>query len=300
MQVLIAGGSGFLGRALSARLLEDGTDVTWLSQSRDRRAPGGIRVRGYDSLAPDDHYDAVLNLAGAGIADRRWSDRRKQDLFESRLLPTRALVEWMRRCEQRPRVLLSGSAVGWYGAQGDAALTEESAPSDEFVHALCASWEAVAMEAVALDVPVVLLRTGVVLDLGGGMLKRLLAPFRLGLGGRLGQGRQVLSWIVREDWVEAVRTLAHGHLNGADDALVGPVNLTAPEPASNAEFTRALAGALRRPAPFPVPAPVLRLALGEMSTLLLDGQRVLPARLERAGFRFRHPQLRPALQALLH
>ena len=299
MRILVSGGSGFLGRALSARLQEDGADVTWLSRSPSRPAPEGIRVIGYDALAPGDRFDAVVNLAGAGIAERRWSDRRKEVLCESRLGPTRTLLQWMRRCERRPRVLLSGSAVGWYGARDDTPLTEDSPAHEDFSHAMCEAWEAAAMEAVALGVPVLLLRTGIALHPGGGMLRRLLLPFKLGLGGRLGDGNQVLSWVAREDWVEAVRVLLRRHLDGAGDALVGPVNLTSPEPVSNAGFTRALGRALRRPTVFAVPAPVLKLALGEMSTLLLDGQRVLPRRLRESGFEFRHPGLAPYLESVL-
>lgn len=297
MRILISGGSGFLGRALSARLRQDDASVTWLSRDPSRRAPDGVRVLGYDALAPGDRFDAVVNLAGAGIAERRWSDRRKDLLCESRLGPTRTLVQWMRRCEQRPRVLLSGSAVGWYGARDDTPLTEDSAAHDDFSHAMCEAWETAAMEAVALGVPVLLLRTGIALHPDGGMLKRLLLPFRFGLGGRLGDGHQALSWVARADWVEAVRALLLRHLDGAEDAPVGPVNLTAPEPVSNAGFTRALGRALRRPTVFAVPAPVLKLALGEMSTLLLDGQRVLPRRLQQAGFLFRHPGLETYLQS---
>lgn len=299
MRILVSGGSGFLGTALSARLQGEGAEVSWLSRRPSRRAPHGIRVLAYDALAADDRFDAVVNLAGADIAGRRWSGRRQQVLCDSRLEPTRSLVHWMRRCRERPKVLLSGSAVGWYGAQGDRVLTEESPARDGFAHELCNAWESAAMEAVALGVPVLLLRTGIVLHPDGGMLKRLLPLFRLGLGGRLGDGRQMLSWVSRDDWVEAVRCLVVAHLQGAADAPVGPVNLTAPEPASNAAFTRALGDALRRPAVFAVPAPVLRLALGEMSTLLLEGQRVIPERLLRSAFPFRHPQLGPYLQATL-
>lgn len=299
MRILISGGSGFLGRALTARLREDGADVAWLSRDASRQAPDGVRVFGYDALGPGDRFDAVVNLAGAGIADKRWSDRRKKLLFESRLGPTRALIEWMRRSEHRPRVLLSGSAVGWYGAQGDTPLDEGSVAADDFSHSLCEAWESAAMEAVSLEVPVLLLRTGIPLHPDGGMLKRLLLPFRMGLGGRLGDGRQVLSWVARRDWVEAVRSLMLQHLEGSGGAPVGPVNLTAPQPVSNEAFTRALAGALRRPVVFAVPRPLLRLALGEMSTLLLEGQRVLPKRLEQAGFEFQHPQLAPYLECAL-
>lgn len=299
MRILISGGSGFLGRALTARLREDGARVAWLSRDAARRAPDGVRVLGYEQLAPEDRFDAVVNLAGAGIAEKRWSYRRKKLLFESRLGPTRTLIEWMRRSRERPRVLLSGSAVGWYGAQGDAPLDEGSAPADDFPHSLCEAWESAAMEAVSLEIPVLLLRTGIALHPDGGMLGRLLLPFRMGLGGRLGDGSQVLSWVARRDWVEAVRRLLLQHLEGSGGAAVGPVNVTAPEPVTNLQFTRALAGALRRPAVFTVPSPLLRLALGEMSTLLLEGQRVLPKRLQQGGFEFGHPRLAPYLESVL-
>lgn len=297
MRVLISGGSGFLGRALTARLRGDGAQVAWASRDPSRQAPEGVEVLAYDRLRPEDRFDAVVNLAGAGIAEKRWSYRRKKLLIQSRLGPTRALVEWMRRGRERPRVLLSGSAVGWYGAQGDTPLTEGSGAAEDFSHSLCEAWESAAMEAVSLEVPVLLLRTGIALHPDGGMLKRLLLPFRLGLGGRLGDGTQVLSWVSRRDWVEAVRWLLLRHLEGSGPAPVGPVNLTAPGPVTNAEFTRALANALHRPAVFAVPAPLLRLGLGEMSTLLLEGQRVLPERLQQAGFGFRHPRLAPYLES---
>ncbi|WP_149195533.1 TIGR01777 family oxidoreductase [Luteimonas suaedae] len=301
MRVLIAGGSGFLGSALSERLVHDGAAVTWLSRTPGKtRAPDAIEVRGYDALAPEDAWDAVVNLAGAGITDRRWSEARKRELIDSRLGPTRTLLDWMRTCIDKPRVLLSGSAVGWYGDRGDTPLTESSDFHDEFAHRLCAQWEAAALEAEAMDVPVVLLRTGIVLHPDGGMLKRLLPPFRLGLGGRLGDGTQVLSWIAREDWVKAVRFLIGLHLD--DAASAGPrgvFNLTAPAPVTNAEFTAALAHAVGKSVFLPVPAPALKLGFGEMSTLLLDGQRVLPKRLAEAGFEFRHPQLAPYLRSLL-
>lgn len=299
MHILMTGGSGFLGRALSEALARRGARTTWLSRKSGAvHAPAGVEVRGYDSLRADDAFDVVVNLAGAGIADRRWGDRRKQVLFDSRLEPTRRVIDWMRRAKVRPELLLSGSAVGWYGRQSpDAApLDEGAAPHDEFVHALCAQWESAALEAVSLGVPVVLLRTGVVLDPAAGMLRRLLPSFRLGLGARLGHGQQGLSWISRDDWVGAVLAIVDQHAGRSATALAGPVNLTAPEPVSNAEFTRTLAGAMHRPGGLWLPARVLRLAFGEMATLLLDGQRVLPGRLSACGYRFRHPSLTTLLR----
>lgn len=298
MRILISGGSGFIGSALTAHLQRDGADVTWLSRRASTPAPDGVEVRTYSQLWADDRFDAVVNLAGAGIADRRWSDARKQQLQDSRLIPTRVVTDWIRSAQAPPKVLLSGSAIGWYGAQGDAPLDETSAPHDEFQHRLCADWEQAAC-AVEDRVPVVLLRTGVVLHPAGGMLQRLRMPFQLGLGARLGDGRQVLSWIAREDWVDAAVSLLRAHLDGAADAPTGAFNLTAPEPVANARFTRALADALRRPALLAVPAKALELGLGEMATLLVDGQCVLPARLQQRGHAFAWPQLEPYLDSVL-
>ncbi|MEN4903816.1 TIGR01777 family oxidoreductase [Luteimonas sp. TWI1416] len=298
MHILITGGSGFLGSALTRALQRDGARVTWLSRRASTPAPDGVEVRDYAALWSDDRFDAVVNLAGAGIAERRWSAARKQALRDSRLIPTRVLVDWIGSAHVPPKVLLSGSAVGWYGAQGDLPLDEDSAPHDEFQHRLCEDWE-IAARAAEDRVPVVRLRTGVVLHPDGGMLQRLLPPFRLGLGARLGDGRQMLSWIAREDWVSAVRALLQAHLRGEPQAPVGVFNLTAPEPVDNTGFTRALADALRRPVLLAVPARALALGLGEMATLLVDGQRVLPARLLASGFEFAWPRLAPYLDAEL-
>jgi len=298
MRILITGGSGFIGSALTAHLQRDGAQVTWLSRRASTPSPEGVEVRDYASLWADDRFDAVVNLAGAGIADSRWSASRKQTLRDSRLIPTRVLTEWIRSAHTPPKVLLSGSAIGWYGAQGDAPLDEDSAPHDEFQHRLCAEWEDAA-RAAEERVPVLRLRTGVVLHPEGGMLQQLRLPFRLGLGARLGDGRQVLSWIAREDWIGATVSLLRAHLEGAADAPTGAFNLTAPEPVANARFTRALADALRRPALLAVPAKALELGLGEMATLLVEGQCVLPARLQQRGHAFAWPQLEPYLESVL-
>jgi len=298
MRILITGGSGFIGSALTAHLQRDGAQVTWLSRRASTPSPEGVEVRDYASLWADDRFDAVVNLAGAGIADSRWSASRKQTLRDSRLIPTRVLTEWIRSAHTPPKVLLSGSAIGWYGAQGDVPLDEDSAPHDEFQHRLCAEWEDAA-RAAEERVPVLRLRTGVVLHPDGGMLQRLRLPFRLGLGARLGDGRQVLSWIAREDWIGAAVSLLRAHLEGAAYAPTGAFNLTAPEPVGNTRFTRALADALRRPALLAVPAKALELGLGEMATLLVDGQCVLPARLQQRGHAFAWPQLEPYLESVL-
>lgn len=290
MNILIAGGSGFLGQALTQTLVDQHHHVTILTRDPSKVAHHAqVQAKRLTDLAVHDQYDVVINLTGAGIADGRWTAARKAELLESRLHTTKALVRWMHQVEQRPQVFLSGSAIGWYGAQGDLILTEHRRPHDEFVHQLCAQWEQAALEAQTLSIRTVLLRTGVVLHPSGGMLKRVLLPFKLGLGGRLGDGQQWMSWISREDWIRAVIFLIeHSSLQGA-------FNLTAPTPVTNQGFTTQFAQALGRPAFFPAPAWVLKLLLGEMSGLLLDSQRVLPKRLEDAGFVFKHPTLEEVL-----
>lgn len=296
MNILITGGSGFLGRALSDALhREEHARITWLTRTPQQNAPAHVRLLGYDALPRcAEQFDVLINLAGAGIAERRWTVTRKVALYASRLTPTQSLLDWIATAPAKPRLLISGSATGWYGAQGDDALTEaDTRFTDDFPHQLCDRWEQLARQAEAHGVPVAIVRTGIVLDPAGGILARLRLPFRLGLGGRLGSGRQYMSWISRHDWVRAVRHILHQ----PDTAHRPLYNLTAPHPVRNAAFTRTLADALHRPARLPAPAFALRLALGELATLLLDGQNVLPAALNETGFRFEHPQLADALAA---
>lgn len=293
MHILVTGGTGFVGRALVPALLQAGHDLTLLTRhpERHRHLPAARvdLVTRLDDLARDRPVDAVINLAGEGIADRPWTAARKAVLYDSRVTLTRQLVQWLASRPAPPRVMVSGSAVGWYGDQGDAPLTEESGFHPEYTHELCAAWEEAARGVEALGTRLCLIRTGVVLGRDGGMLARLLPVFRLGLGGRVGNGRQWLSWIGRADLVALILWLLR------DDAPAGVFNATAPEPVTNAAFTRALAAALGRPAWLPVPAPALRLAMGEMSGLLLGGQKVVPARLEALGFAFATPTLAACL-----
>lgn len=301
MHLLITGATGTLGRPLCAELLRRGVRLTVLSrQSPERvRARCGAAVEVWADLSawtPDRAVDAVINLAGEPIADRRWSAARKAALRASRIALTEQLLQRMAAARSKPAVLLSGSAVGYYGDGGDRVFgdTDERAPpADDFAARLCADWEAAALQAEALGVRVVLLRTGLVLSREGGLLARMKLPFSLGLGARLGDGRQWMSWIHADDWQAlALRLL--------DDAQArGAYNLTAPEPVTNAGFTAALAAALHRPAVFAAPAWGLKLALGEMAPLLLGGQRVRPERALAAGFTFRHPTLDGALRDLL-
>ncbi|MEC7120131.1 MAG: TIGR01777 family oxidoreductase [Pseudomonadota bacterium] len=290
MRYLITGGSGFLGTALSQALIDQGHRVAITSRDPEHcDVPKGVQARHLDRLSPTDYFDVVINLAGLPIADQRWSDERKYELRRSRLDTTQALMDWLQAVIQKPQVLISGSAIGFYGAQGETELTEKSAPQHEFVHQLCEDWEERAKIAADLNIRTVLLRTGIVLHPAGGMLKRVLKPFKLGLGGRLGNGQQWMSWISLEDWVRAVLFLIeHSEARGA-------FNLVAPNPVRNLSFTQQLSQTLKRPTLMPLPAWLLQLVFGEMSGLLLDSQRVLPERLLGLGFEFKHPTLQGAL-----
>ncbi|MEX0739620.1 MAG: TIGR01777 family oxidoreductase [Pseudohongiella sp.] len=298
MRILMTGGTGFIGTHLVAELLSAKHELTVLVRdyARGRLLLGSTPelVRSLDEIEHDRHFDAVINLAGAGIADKRWTRARKRLLLNSRLQTTTALVQLFQRLQQPPAVFLSASAVGFYGAHGPEPLTETSPVHDEFSHQLCRRWEEEARKAEVLHIRVCVLRLGVVLGSGGGMLGKLLPMFRLGLGGRIGDGEQMLSWIHRADVIAAIQFLL------AKDTESGVFNLTAPAAVTNREFTRELAAVVKRPAFLPLPAPVVQLMFGEMGDrLLLHGQNVIPARLQAAGFEFRYPDLRPALSACL-
>lgn len=293
MRHLITGGSGFIGQALSHALTGDGHDVVVLTRNAGRaraRLPEAVVL--VENLSEVGDVDVVVNLAGESLAAARWTDARKQAIRESRIGTTRRLVDWMAARERRPRVLVSGSAIGWYGARGDEELGEDAAPGDDFAAHLCRDWEAEADKASMLGVRVCRMRTGIVLDAGGGALGKMLLPFRLGLGGKLGDGKQWMSWITRKDAVCVIRWLIK------TEAAQGAYNATAPAPLINADFARALGAALHRPALLPAPAFALRLMLGEMADLLLTGQRVMPQRALAQGFRFRYPDLSAALAAI--
>jgi uncharacterized protein (TIGR01777 family) len=234
----------------------------------------------------------VVNLAGAGIADARWTGARKKILRDSRILATRSLVNAIHSAARPPAVLVSSSGIGYYGDRGSELVTEDTPHGRDFLADLCVDWEREA-EAASNATRVALLRNGLVLHPSGGALGKMLLPFRFGLGGRLGPGTQYLPWVHLDDWLGLTTTLI-----ATADAR-GPFNITAPTPASNAEFTRALGAALRRPAILPVPATALRIALGELADTLLTGQRAIPHRAERMGFTFRFRGIEPALLDLL-
>ena len=297
MRVAITGSSGLIGSALAEALQGDGNEVVRLVR-RSPRGPGEIAWNPMDpggglDAAALDGLDAVVHLSGAPIAGRPWTKARKAELRSSRIQSTKTLVAALGKAATPPPVLLSGSAVGWYGDTG-AHEVDESAPAGTgFLASLVRDWEAAARPASQAGLRVVNLRTGVVLSRRGGMLGPLAPLFRFGLGARIGPGTQFISWVSLTDHVAAVRFL----LDHAD--VEGPVNLTAPVPATNAEFTADLARVLRRPAILRVPAPVLRAGLGELSGELLDSKRVVPRRLQEAGFAFRYPGITGALAAAL-
>lgn len=293
MRILITGGSGFIGRALSAALTARGDEVVILSRTPERMvtAPGIAAVATLEQIKGP--VNAVVNLAGAPIVEQRWTDARKEVLRHSRIGLTGKLVAWMRQQPQPPEVLVSGSAVGYYGSHGDEVLDETGEPAPGFAHELCRDWEQAALEAGAFGVRVCLIRTGVVLGPGGGALAKMLPAFRLGLGGPIGHGQQWMSWIHLEDEVGAILYLLD------NPSLHGPFNLTAPEPVTNEVFSDTLGRMLNRPALMRVPTVMMRLMLGEASELLLEGQRVIPEYLYTAGYQFRHPGFEEALQQVL-
>ena len=297
MRILLTGGTGLIGQALCQHWQRQGHELwVWSRDPRkvQRLCSGARSVQRLEELSAAQPFDAVVNLAGAPIADRPWTAPRRDLLWRSRVELTRQLVDWMGQQPTAPRVLLSASAIGWYGDQGDTPLTEASPPGGkDFGSTLCMAWEQEAERASTHGVRVACLRIAPVLAAQGGMLARLLLPFWLGLGGRLGSGQQWMPWIHLDDQVALMDHLLH------NDACSGPYNACAPEAVRNTEFTQTLARTLGRPAVLPAPAWVLRLALGEMSVLLLGGQRLAPRRTQGAGFAWRHPQLASALAQLL-
>jgi len=294
MHYLITGGTGFIGSAFVASLEADGHAVTVLSR-RPRPPAGGRRyIASLDALDREAAFDAVINLAGASLADRRWTRAYKAELLASRLDTTRALVALIERLSHRPATLLSASAIGYYGHHGDEPLDEDGPVVPGFAQSLCRRWEEQALAAQPLGTRVCLLRFGVVLDAGGGAFEQMARPFRFGVANWLGSGRQWLSWVHRRDVIRALRVLLDS------PELEGPINVTAPEPVTSRGFCDVMKRHRRTLVTAPVPAPVLRLLVGEMAgELLLAGQRVLPARLQAAGFTFDYPDLDGALSDIL-
>jgi len=295
MKVVVTGGTGFLGEPLVEALRRDAHDVVVLTRSSPR-GPGDIQWRPSDAgggwVRAFEGAGAVINLAGEPIAAGRWTAVRKRAIRESRVEATRAVVAALRQAGTQDVALLSGSAIGYYGATGDEPLDEYAPAGTDFLGSVCRDWEREARAAEA-TARVVLLRTGLVLAAGGGALQQLALPFHFFAGGPLGSGSQVMSWIHRDDWIAMVRWAL------ANSSVSGPVNMTAPQPVTNREMADAIGRALRRPSILPAPAFALRLALGEMAdAMILNGQRVLPALAQSRGFKFRYETIDDALGAI--
>ena len=299
--VVMGGGTGLIGRALAARLLETGKSVVVLSRRPEAATnlPVGVEVAGWDgkseaALAPVlSEVDAFVHLAGENIGAGRWTEDRKRRIRSSRVESTTALARAFEQCPSRPRVLLQGSAVGFYGARGNEPLAEDAPVGDDFLAGVCRDWEAAGAAVAAAGVRRVIARTGVVLAAAEGALPKMLLPFKLFAGGPVGSGNQVVSWIHLADEVGALAHLLE------DEGAQGVFNLAAPHAVSSRELARAIGKVMHRPSWVPTPGFALRLALGEMATLVLTGQRAVPARLQERGYEFRFPQVEAALRELL-
>lgn len=297
MNILITGGTGFIGRHLCRALSRDGQSITVLSrrpaQVSEICGDSCVGIASLESIGESDHFDAIINLSGESIAAKHWTQRRKAVLRESRIGVTAELLAMVQRGSTKPSVFISGSAVGYYGNQGDRILVENSLPNDDFGHRLCADWENEALKAASFGLRTCVIRTGLVIGRNGGFLQTMLLPFRFGLGGPIATGRQWMSWIHLNDLIDMIRFLLD------HPTLHGIFNATAPEPVSNREFCKTLAAVLRRPAFLTLPEFVLNILLGERSSLLTEGQRVLPVRIQDAGFEFQFTRLEDALRDVL-
>jgi len=291
MQLLITGGTGFIGSVLCSRLLEDQHDITVLSRQPDAVKAPLKGISELEQLASDATFDIVINLAGEPIADKRWSDKQKQRIINSRLDITQNLIHYFKTTLHKPKVFISGSAIGYYGIGETDDYVDESAQGDEsFSSQLCQQWESTALQAQALGIRTCLLRTGIVLGKGGGALSKMLPPFKLGLGGRMGQGKHWMPWVHIDDLVGIILyCIRHDDLSGA-------INGTSPNPTTNLSYTKTLGKALNRPTIFPMPALVIKLLMGQMGEeLLLAGKKILPVKALKAGYKFKYQELEDAL-----
>ena len=301
MRILITGGSGLIGQALADDLAGKGNDVIILSRQPERifGSPTGVHAakwdgytaEGWQSLA--NSADAIVNLAGENLTSGRWTDKRKRAILQSRLNAGQAVVQAVKAVTCKPRVVIQASGIGYYGPCGNKEITEETPAGHDFLARLATEWESSTASLEALGVRQAVIRTGVVLSTEGGALPRMLLPFHFFVGGRLGSGQQWFPWIHIADEVGAIRFIIE------NEVASGPFNLTAPFPLTNAEFIRLLGKHLRRPSFMPTPGFALRLFFGEMATVLLEGQRAIPERLQQLGFTFQFPEAGPALTDLL-
>ena len=297
MKITISGASGFIGRRLLKNLSSEGHTLQVLSRHAGTNMPANVKVFAWDPAKaepPGDalrDVDAVIHLAGEPVA-QRWNEQTKQRIRDSRVMGTRNLVQAMAKLRQPPAALICASAIGYYGSRGDETLTEESASGIGYLAEVCREWEAEAKKAEGLGMRVARVRTGVVLDGRGGALQKMLPPFRMGIGGKIGSGKQWMSWIHLEDLTGIYRF-------ALETRVAGALNGVAPYPVTNAEFTKVLASTLHRPAIFPVPEFALNVMFGEMAEVVLASQKVVPTATEEAGYRFKYPQLAGALADVL-
>ncbi|HEY1231984.1 MAG TPA: TIGR01777 family oxidoreductase [Candidatus Binatia bacterium] len=298
MRLVVTGATGFIGTALTRRLLQQGHELTLFTRGSPPDASTGSKkwlhwtpgtLRGWDAAL--EGADGVINLAGEPIAAKKWTSAQRRRIEKSRIDATYSLVQACAKARQKPKVFISASAVGYYGPRNDELITEESSAGNDFLGQLCSAWEAEAFKATELGIRVVCPRIGIVLGPGGGALRKMAGPFKYFVGGTLGTGKQWMSWIHLEDVVGLINRFLD------DGAIQGAVNTTAPNPVRNHDFCAALAKVLNRPCWARVPAFALKLALGDLADMLLTGQRVIPTAAEKFGYRFRYRDLEPALQA---
>ena len=295
MNILIAGGTGFIGTALCAYLLKKGHDVVVKTRNTQSVSANIKAISDLSQITADQTFDAVINLAGEPIANKRWSASQVRKILESRLQTTEELIEFFKASKHKPAVFISSSAIGYYGTDTtDDEINEEGSGDLSFSSTLCAKWEASALQAETLGIRTCVLRTGIVLGKGGGALAKMLPPFKLGLGGKIGTGKQWMSWIHLSDMVAIIDYCIH------QEDLRGAINCTAPKPVTNHDFTKALGGAIHRPTVFNMPAIAIKVLMGKMGQeLLLAGKKVVPARLQASGFKFDYQQIDAALAEVL-
>jgi hypothetical protein len=306
MRVIVTGGTGLIGRHLAASLIADGHEAIILSRNPAyaKDIPAGARLEAWDARTAEgwgslaDGAGAIVNLAGeplggSGFLPSRWTANRKQQILDSRRHAAQACIDAVRAASRKPEVFIQASAVGYYGIHGDEIITEESPHGSDFAAQTCVEWEAASVEVEGMGVRRVVIRTGLVLDRHEGVFTRLALPFRLFAGGTFGSGRQWMSWIHIDDQIAAIRFLLQ------EKSAQGVYDLTAPNPVTNKEFAQTMGKVMRRPVILPAPAFAFRLAFGEVATLVVDGQRVIPDRLPKHGFKFRYETLEPALRSIL-
>jgi hypothetical protein len=303
MRVIVTGGTGLIGKALAAALAAGGHEVIVLTRRPDAagssKMPDGVRLQGWDAESAQgwgelaDGAGAMVNLAGEGIADGRWSAERKRRITQSRVNAGKAVLAAIEAATVKPKVLVQASAVGYYGPRGDEIITEASSMGSDFLATVCFDWEASTARVERLGVRRPVLRTGIVLSNQGGAFPKMKLPYNFFAGGKLGSGRQWLPWIHIQDQVRAIQFLID------DERAAGPFNLSAPNPVTNQEFSKVLGSVMGKPAALPAPGFAMKAALGEMATMLLEGQRAVPARLQELGFTFEYPELEAALKDIL-